>query len=58
MANNITKSTTTDPEVKATTVYERLDDPDFPGTIEDDLDGLTIDQMAAYFGDLDPAEFL
>lgn len=48
----------TDAAPRAATIYERLDDPDFPGTIDEDIRDLSIAEMEDYFGDTDPAEFL
>lgn len=49
---------TTPRTLQAADIYERIDNPDMAGSIDDDLVGLTLDEMGDYFGDLDPIAFL
>ena len=36
-------------------IYEYLDNG---GNVQDDIEGMSLDEMEEYFGDLDPSEFL
>jgi hypothetical protein len=43
---------------KASDIYERQANPDAPGSVMDDIAGLSLDEMFDYFADTDPSEFL
>lgn len=42
----------------AATIYERQANPQAPGSVREDISGMSVDEMFEYFGDVDPIEFL
>lgn len=48
-----------DPFSRYDNIYDRIEDGHHAkGSVYDDINGMTMDEMWDYFGDLDPAEFL
>jgi hypothetical protein len=42
----------------ASNIFEREDDPELPGSVREDISGMSLADMEYYFMDADPAAFL